>query len=87
MVTITTLALTITPGIIGLSNVAFALTLLTCWYIAMSISPFVPFAVIVADTIGEKTVNVTFKYNLKYAITMLFAAPIIILLVNYLECL
>lgn len=87
MVTITTLALTITPEIIGLSNVAFALTLLTCWYIAMSISPFVPFAVIVADTIGEKTVNVTFKHNLKYAITMLFVAPVIILLVNYLECL
>ncbi|MDN5323784.1 MAG: hypothetical protein PWQ67_2238 [Clostridia bacterium] len=83
MITVTTLALTITPEFIGLSNVAFALTLLTCWYIAMSISPFVPFTIIVADTIKEKPLNVTFKYNLKFSFIMLFIAPIIILLINY----
>lgn len=83
MITVTTLAFTVTPAVIGLSNEAFALTLLTCWYMAMSISPFVPFAVIVADSIGDKPVNVTFKYNLRFSLVMLLLAPMVILLFNY----
>jgi hypothetical protein len=74
LITLSTLALTISPPTIGLSPAAFALTLLTCWYIAMSVSPFVPFSVIVADTIAEKPVIITLKHNLPLALVMLFLA-------------
>ena len=40
MITVTTYAMTITPGLIGLTNPAFAVTLLTCWYMAMLVSLF-----------------------------------------------
>jgi hypothetical protein len=84
LITLSTLALTISPPTIGLSPAAFALTLLTCWYIAMSVSPFVPFSVIVADTIAEKPVIITLKHNLPLALVMLFLAPAVILLINLL---
>ncbi|MFZ5942642.1 MAG: hypothetical protein ACOYVD_00890 [Bacillota bacterium] len=84
MITVTTLALTVNPEVVGLSATAFALTLLTCWYMAMCISPFAPFAVIVAETIGDKPVNVTFRYNVKFLVVMIFLAPAIIAAVNYL---
>ncbi|MGF7184865.1 hypothetical protein GGQ84_000950 [Desulfitispora alkaliphila] len=83
MITVTALAVSVSPETIGLSNNAFALTLLTCWYMAMIISPLVPFPVVVADVIEDKPTNVTFKYNLKFAAIMLFVAPMVILLVNY----
>ncbi|MDA8228225.1 MAG: hypothetical protein M0T74_11125 [Desulfitobacterium hafniense] len=82
MISVTTLALTISPDILGLSNIAFALTLLTSWFMAMSISPFVPFAVVVAESIKDKPLNVTLKNNLKFCFLMLFVAPIVILLIN-----
>lgn len=83
MITVTTLALTVSPGIIGLSNGAFALMLLTCWYVAMSVSMFVPFTVIIAETVGEKPFSVTIKYNLKFALVMILIAPLVILFANY----
>jgi len=83
MITVTTLALTITPELVGLSNPAFALTLLTCWYMAMCISPFVPFTLIVAETINERPVNIALKHNLKFCLVMFFVAPALILLLNY----
>ncbi|MGI6226722.1 MAG: hypothetical protein ACOYJ1_10745 [Peptococcales bacterium] len=82
MITVTTLALTVTPALIGLTNTAFALTLLTCWYMAMCVSPFVPFTLIVAETIKEKPLNIAFKHNLKFCLVMFFAAPALILLIN-----
>lgn len=83
MITITTLAYTITPASIGLTNSSFALTLLTCWFMAMSISPFVPFASIVSESIGEKLYNITFKYNLKFAAALIVISPLIITLLNF----
>jgi hypothetical protein len=82
MITVTTLALTVNPELIHLSPVAFTLSLLTCWIMGMMISPLVPFGAVVAQTIKEKTVNVTLKHNLKYNLMMLFLAPAVIVLVN-----
>lgn len=82
MITITTLAYIVTPGAMGLTNSSFALTLLTCWYLAMSISPFVPFSSVVSETIGEKVSNITFKYNIKFVISMFIISPLIIVFLN-----
>ncbi|NLT94905.1 MAG: hypothetical protein GXW85_05120 [Clostridia bacterium] len=85
MITVTTYAMTITPGLIGLSNTAFAVTLLTCWFMAMLISPFVPYNMVVAETIDEKPLNIVLKYNLKFCLVMLVFAPLLILGLNYLS--
>ena len=82
MITVTTLAFTISPQIIGLGNVPFAMTLLTCWYLAMCISPFAPFAVVVGDTIGEKPFKVTLEYNRHFCLAMIILAPALIYLIN-----
>ncbi len=78
LITITVLAAIVPPAFIGLSSPAFALMLLSCWFISMSISPFVPFVVVVADTIKEKPFVISFKYNIRFAIGMLLLAPLII---------
>ncbi|WP_339061330.1 hypothetical protein [Tepidibacillus marianensis] len=85
MITVPALALTVSPELIGISNVAFAVMLLTCWYASMSISPFVPFAVVVGNSIVEKPTSVTFKHNLRFFILVLFLSPIVIKGFNYLN--
>jgi len=82
MITVTAYAMTITPGLIGLSKASFALTLLTCWFMAMLISPFVPYNVIVGETIDEKPLNIVLKYNMKFCLVMIVFAPLLILGLN-----
>ncbi len=84
MITVSTLAFTVNPAAIGLSNPSFGLLLLTCWYMSMSICPFAPFAVVLGEAVGEQPFTVTFRYNLKFALVMLCVAPLIILLTNVL---
>jgi C4-dicarboxylate transporter, DcuC family len=82
MIPVITMAMTLTPALLNLSPEAFVLMLLSCWFIAMSISPFAPFAAVVGETIEEKIPTITFKYNLKFAIVMLFISPAVIGLLN-----
>ncbi|HUX12404.1 MAG TPA: hypothetical protein VMW87_05210 [Spirochaetia bacterium] len=82
MITITALAFSVAHASLGLTPSAYALFLLTCWYVAMSISPFVPFSAVVADAVGAKPFEVTFKYNLLFAAAMTAAGPAVVLLAN-----
>jgi len=84
LITVTVLAAVIPPSLIGLSPPSFVLLLLSCWFIAMSITPFAPFVVVVADTIEEQPFVVGFKYNIGFSLIMLFVSPLIICVVNYL---
>lgn len=83
MITIPLFAMTIVPADIGLSSIGFAITLLTGWYVSMSISPLVPFGVAVAESIGITPVQVTLRYNLIYYLIVLFFAPLVITIINY----
>jgi len=83
LITITVLAATISPVSSGLSPPAFALLLLSCWFIAMSMTPFSPFVVVVADVLNEKPHVVAFRYNLRFSLVMLVIAPLIICGFNY----
>jgi C4-dicarboxylate transporter, DcuC family len=85
MIPVITMAMTLTPSSLNLSPPAFVLTLLSCWYIAMSISPFAPFAAVVSETIEEKVLTITFKYNIMFSTIMLFVAPAVILLLNEIQ--
>lgn len=83
MITIPLFAMTIVPADIGLSSIGFAITLLTGWYVSMSISPLVPFGVAVAEVIRITPVQVTLRYNLIYYLIVLFFAPLVITLINF----
>ncbi|MGG4491362.1 hypothetical protein [Metabacillus idriensis] len=83
IITIPLFAMTIVPADIGLSSIGFAITLLTGWYVSMSISPLVPFGVAVAEVIRISPVQVTLRYNLIYCLIVLFFAPLVITIINF----
>lgn len=82
IIPVTSMAMIIKPEFLKISPPAFALLLLICWISGMSISPFVPFSAMVAETIDEKITTVTFKYNRYFVVVVMITAPIIILFLN-----
>lgn len=78
MITVAAIAAALSPGALGISNPGFALLLLSSWFIAMNLSPFVPFSAIVGEAIGEAPMRVALRYNAKMAALMALVAPFII---------
>ncbi len=78
MITVAAIASALDPAALGLSAPGFALFLLTCWYVAMDVSPFVPFSAVVGEAIGEKPVTVALRYNVRMSVLMLVVAPLLI---------
>jgi len=78
MITVAAIAAAIDPTTLGLSAPGFALFLLTCWYVSMNVSPFVPFSAVVGEAIGEKPVTVALRYNSRMSVVMLIVAPLLI---------
>lgn len=79
LIPVTAMAVSLSPEIIGLTQPGFALMLLTCWYNAMIISPFVPFIVVTADTLGVSPLKVSFAYNMGFRILMIIVSPIAVI--------
>lgn len=82
LITFTTFAYILSPNMLGISPESFVLMLMSCWFVAMSGSPFVPYASVVAKNIGDTPINVSLKYNWPFVTVMLFGAPAIILLLE-----
>jgi hypothetical protein len=80
MITVAAIASALDPGKLGLDPAGFALFLLSCWFVAMNISPFVPFSTVVGEAIGENPATVALRYNSKMALLMLVIAPLVITL-------
>jgi hypothetical protein len=78
MITVAAIASALDPAALGLSAPGFALFLLTCWYVSMNVSPFVPFSAVVGEAIGEKPVTVALRYNVRMSVLMLVVAPLLI---------
>lgn len=78
MIPVAAIASAMDPASLGLSSPGFALFLLTCWYVSMNVSPFVPFSAIVGEAIGEKPVTVALRYNIRMSVLMLIVAPLLI---------
>ena len=80
MITVAAIASSLDPGKLGLDPSGFALFLLSCWFVAMNISPFVPFSTVVGEAIGENPATVALRYNSRMALLMLVVAPLVITL-------
>jgi hypothetical protein len=80
MITVAAIASALDPGKLGLDPAGFALFLLSCWFVAMNISPFVPFSTVVGEAIGENPATVALRYNSRMALLMLVIAPLVITL-------
>ncbi|MGD9939210.1 MAG: hypothetical protein AB7T74_05365 [Clostridia bacterium] len=80
MITVAAVASAVDPVVLGLDPPAFALFLLSCWFVAMNVSPFVPFSTVVGEAIRESPATVALRYNSKMAVLMLFIAPLVIIL-------
>jgi hypothetical protein len=80
MITVAAVASAVDPAILGLDPPAFALFLLSCWFVAMNVSPFVPFSTVVGEAIQERPAIVALRYNSTMALAMLLIAPLVITL-------
>lgn len=80
MITVAAIASAVDPAMLGLEPPGFALFLLSCWFVAMNISPFVPFSTVVGEAIGENPATVALRYNRRMALVMLVIAPLVITL-------
>lgn len=80
MISVAAISSALDPALLGLSSPGFALLLLSSWFIAMNISPFVPFSTVVAQAIGEKPGTVALRYNLPMSAMMLFIAPLVLVI-------
>jgi len=78
MITVAAIASAVDPAVLGLDPPGFALFLLSCWFVAMNVSPFVPFSTVVGEAIGENPATVALRYNSKMALLMLILAPLVI---------
>jgi hypothetical protein len=78
MITVAAIASAVDPALLGLDPPGFALFLLSCWFVAMNVSPFVPFSTVVGEAIGENPATVALRYNSKMALLMLILAPLVI---------
>lgn len=84
MIVVTALGFAVAPAALGLTAPAYALLLLTCWYVAMSISPFVPFTAVVSEAVGGRPLSVSARYNPLFTAAMLLIGPAVVLLANML---
>ena len=82
LIPVTAMAMSLTPEMIGLTPPGFALMLLTCWFNAMIISPFVPFVVVSADTLGVSPLNVSARYNFRFSLVMILFSPLAVTAVD-----
>ncbi|OHD80839.1 MAG: hypothetical protein A3J97_01790 [Spirochaetes bacterium RIFOXYC1_FULL_54_7] len=82
MITVAAISSAVDPAMLGLDPPGFALFLLSCWFVAMNVSPFVPFSTVVGEAIGEKPATVALRYNSKMALLMLLIGPALINLMH-----
>jgi hypothetical protein len=78
MITVVAISSALNPAALGLSAPGFTLFLLSCWFVSMNVSPFVPFSTVVGEAIGEKPAIVALRYNSKMSLVMLVVAPLLI---------
>lgn len=82
VITITTFALSLKPAMLGLSDIAFTLTLVVAYTISMIISPFVPANMVIGGLIQEKTFVIGLKWNRNFGFIVIVISGIYIILVN-----
>lgn len=82
IVVVTILATSIDPELIGLSPQYFAVLLLASWGISNTVSPATAVNNQLAHLLKEKVLDVSIRWNLKYALIMLLLIPIYLWVLN-----
>ncbi|KJS20697.1 MAG: hypothetical protein VR72_12995 [Clostridiaceae bacterium BRH_c20a] len=82
VITITTLAFTINPALIGLNDLTFSLTLMAAWTVCIIMSPFVPYNILLGGLIKENSFTVGLKWNRTFGIIGILLSGAYIVLIN-----
>jgi len=84
VITITALGLSLTGQALGLTDLGYALTLISAYTVSMIVSPFAPFNIITGGLINENSFVVSLKWNRTFAIVTVLVSGVFITLFNYL---
>lgn len=82
IIVITILVTSIDPSQVGLSKEAFSVTLLASWGIANTLSPATAVNNLLAHSLNQPIMDVSLRWNWKYAMTMMILLPIYLYLLN-----
>lgn len=82
VITVTAIGLSISGSVLGLTDIAYALTLVGAYTIAMISSPFAPFNIITGGLLGENPFKVALRRNSLYAFSVAIATGLFITLIN-----
>lgn len=80
IVTVTSIASSVTAAELGLENVVFALILMSAWAVSSIVSPVTPVIVIVTNLLKRSFYEVAFKWNGAYAVMVTFVHTVYIYL-------
>lgn len=83
-ITVTILGLTISPAVLGISTIAYALTLVSGWLISMFVSPFVVTNIVLSGIFRKSPFLIGLKWNRVIGIVVFIFSGIYITLVNML---
>ncbi|WP_028308727.1 hypothetical protein [Desulfitibacter alkalitolerans] len=83
-ITITTLGLSLNPAVLGISTIAYALSLIAGWLNSMLLSPFVVTNIVVSGLVKESPFLLGFKWNRVLGLIVLIFSGVYITLVNML---
>lgn len=85
VITVTAIGLSISGSVLGLTDIAYALTLVGAYTVAMVSSPFAPFNIITGGLLGENSFKVSFRWNSSYTFAVAIATGLFVTLVNNLR--
>jgi MFS family permease len=81
LISITALALTASPQDLGLSQMQFCLMLVGSYTLSTTLSPCVPYNIMLSNLLGTSVLNITYRYNLVYGLSAVVLSAVIISLI------
>lgn len=85
VITVTAISLSISGSALGLTDIAYTLSLVGAYTVAMVSSPFAPFNIITGGLLGENSFKVSFRWNSSYTFSVAIATGLFVTLVNNLR--
>lgn len=82
VITVTTLGLSLQASVLGLSDIGYALTLVSAYTVSMILSPFAPFNIITGGLTKENSFVVSLRWNLLFGLVAIVVAGGYVTLIN-----
>ncbi|NLT95007.1 MAG: hypothetical protein GXW85_05645 [Clostridia bacterium] len=83
VITVTALGLSIPAGALGLSDLAYALTLVGAYTVSMITSPFAPFNILAGGLLKESSFVISLRWNRSFALITVLFSGLYVLIINY----